>query len=44
MELVKENRIKPVIDRRYPLVETADAMRYLSNGHALGKVINKVVE
>lgn len=41
--LVKENKIKPVIDRWYPLAETADAMRYLSGGHALGKVIIKII-
>jgi NADPH:quinone reductase-like Zn-dependent oxidoreductase len=32
-------RLKPVIDRRYPLAHIADAMRYLEAGHARGKVI-----
>jgi NADPH:quinone reductase-like Zn-dependent oxidoreductase len=38
-KLVEDGRIKPVIDRRYSLDQTADAMRYLSEGHARGKVI-----
>jgi NADPH:quinone reductase-like Zn-dependent oxidoreductase len=28
-----------VIDRRYPLSETAEAIRYLEEGHARGKVV-----
>ena len=31
--------MKPVIDRVYPLGETAEAMRYLGAGHARGKVV-----
>jgi NADPH:quinone reductase-like Zn-dependent oxidoreductase len=38
-----DGRIKPVIDRYYPLHETAEAMRYLSDGHAHGKVVIEVV-
>jgi NADPH:quinone reductase-like Zn-dependent oxidoreductase len=38
-ELVEAGKVKPVIDRRYPLSETAEAMRYLGAGHAQGKVI-----
>lgn len=34
--------VKPVIDRTYPLPEAADAVRYLENGHARGKVIVQV--
>jgi len=38
-----ENReIKAVIERRYSLSETADAMHYLSEGHAQGKVIIEI--
>ncbi len=40
--LVAEGKLKPVIDRRYPLHETTEAVRYLSGGHALGKVIVEV--
>jgi len=42
MELVADGQVKPVIDRHYPLHQTAEAVRYLSSGHALGKVIIEV--
>ena len=29
----------PVIDRTYPLSETADAIRYVETGRAVGKVV-----
>jgi 2-desacetyl-2-hydroxyethyl bacteriochlorophyllide A dehydrogenase len=38
-KLVEEGKVKPVIDRRYPLSETAEAVRHLKNGHARGKVV-----
>jgi NADPH:quinone reductase-like Zn-dependent oxidoreductase len=38
-ELLEEGKIVPVIDRRYPLSEVAEAIRYLEEGHAKGKVI-----
>ena len=38
-ELVEAGKIKPVIDRRYPLSGTAEALRYYGEGHARGKVI-----
>ncbi len=38
-ELLQAGKVKPVIDRRYPLSETAAAMRYLEEGHAKGKVV-----
>ncbi len=38
-ELVETGKVKPVIDRRYPLSETAEAIRYLEEGHARGKVV-----
>ena len=38
-ELVKKGRVTPVIDRRYRLSELPEAMRYLEQGHARGKVI-----
>lgn len=38
-KLVEDGKIKPVIDRRYSLDKTADTMKYLSEGHARGKVI-----
>ena len=38
-ELLESGKVKPVIDRRYPLGETAEAIQYLEEGHAQGKVI-----
>lgn len=38
-ELIEAGKVVPVIDRRYPLSETAEAIRYLEEGHARGKVI-----
>ena len=37
--LLEVGKVVPVIDRRYPLSETAEAIRYLEEGHARGKVI-----
>jgi len=38
-ELIESGRVSPVIDRTYPLRETAEAFRYLDQGHAQGKVV-----
>jgi len=38
-ELFEAGKVVPVIDRCYPLSETADALRYLGQRHAGGKVI-----
>jgi NADPH:quinone reductase-like Zn-dependent oxidoreductase len=38
-ELLETGKVVPVIDRCYPLSETAEALRYLGQGHARGKVI-----
>jgi NADPH:quinone reductase-like Zn-dependent oxidoreductase len=38
-ELFEAGKVKPVIDRCYPLSEVAEAFRYLEEGHALGKVV-----
>jgi NADPH:quinone reductase-like Zn-dependent oxidoreductase len=38
-QLLEAGKVKPVIDRRYPLSETASAMRYLEEGHAKGKIV-----
>jgi NADPH:quinone reductase-like Zn-dependent oxidoreductase len=37
--LLESGKIKPVIDRRYSLDKTSDAMTYLSQGHSAGKVV-----
>jgi NADPH:quinone reductase-like Zn-dependent oxidoreductase len=38
-ELLQSAKIKPVIDRRYQLAEVPEALRYLEEGHARGKVV-----
>ena len=38
-ELLEAGKVIPVLDRCYPLSETAEAIRYLEKGHARGKVI-----
>ncbi|NMC39060.1 MAG: NAD(P)-dependent alcohol dehydrogenase [Bacteroidales bacterium] len=39
LKLVGQGVIRPVIDRRYPLEKTAEAVSYLKQGHSTGKVI-----
>ena len=39
IEMVEAGDVVPVIDWRYPLEEVADALRYLGEGHAKGKVV-----
>src|SRR5882724_3980163 len=38
-ELIEAGKVVPVIDRRYPLSKAADAIRYLEEGHAQGKIV-----
>jgi NADPH:quinone reductase-like Zn-dependent oxidoreductase len=38
-EMIEARKLTPVIDRAYPLEDTAAAIRYLEAGHARGKVI-----
>ena len=37
-ELIEAGKVTPVIDRTYPLSEVPDAIRYIEEGHARGKV------
>lgn len=37
--LLAAGKVTPVIDRCFPLAQAADAMRYLGEGHARGKVV-----
>ena len=38
-ELLEAGRVAPVIDRHYPFSEVAEAIRYLEEGHARGKIV-----
>ena len=38
-DLIQTGKVKPVIDRTYPFSQLPDAMRYLEEGHARGKVV-----
>jgi NADPH:quinone reductase-like Zn-dependent oxidoreductase len=38
-EMIEAGTITPVVDRVYPLAETADAMRYLETMQARGKIV-----
>jgi len=44
ISLVEKGKLKPVIDKTFPLEETAQAMQYLNQGHARGKVVINVVQ
>jgi NADPH:quinone reductase-like Zn-dependent oxidoreductase len=39
VELSQAGKITTVIDRRFPLSEVPEALRYLGEGHAKGKVV-----
>ena len=41
-ELLETGKVKPVIDRRYSLSETAKAVLYLEEGHAKGKIVIEI--
>ena len=41
-EFLEAGKVTPVIDRTYPLSETPEAIRYLEEGHARGKVVSTV--
>jgi len=44
IELIKSGKVKLVIDKRYSLSEAAEALRYLGEGHAKGKVVITVAQ
>ncbi len=37
--LIEAGKITPVIDRTYPLSQVPEAIRYLEEGHARGKIV-----
>ncbi|MFW0700123.1 NADP-dependent oxidoreductase [Pantoea sp. R13S299] len=43
-KLIEAGKIKPVIDRVFPFAETQDALQWLQQGHAKGKVVVKIHE
>jgi NADPH:quinone reductase-like Zn-dependent oxidoreductase len=43
-DLVREGKMKTVVDRRYPLAEAGVALEYIGTGRARGKVVVTVVE
>ncbi len=38
-EMIAAGKLTPVIDRRFPLSEVAEALRYVNDGRAVGKVV-----
>jgi NADPH:quinone reductase-like Zn-dependent oxidoreductase len=38
-ELIADGVVKPVIDRRFPLSQVVDALRWVDEGRARGKVV-----
>ncbi|WP_242926972.1 quinone oxidoreductase family protein [Pontibacter vulgaris] len=42
MKLVEEKKIRPIVDKVFPLEETEQAMRYMEAGKQFGKIVVKV--
>jgi len=38
-QILEDEKVRPVIDRTYPLTEVPEAIRYLEQGHAAGKIV-----
>ncbi len=43
-KLASEGHLKPVIDRQYTLDKTAEAVKYVNEGHARGKVLIQIAQ
>ena len=41
-ELLESGQIRPVVEKRYELSQSADALHYLGEGHASGKIVISV--
>ena len=37
--LIEDGKLTPVVDRTYPLADTAEGLRHVEQGHARGKVV-----
>ncbi len=42
-ELIEGGKLTPIVDRTYPLAETAEGLRHVEQGHARGKVVVTVM-
>ena len=38
-DLIAAGKVRPVIDRRFPLTEIVEALKWVDDGHAAGKVL-----
>jgi NADPH:quinone reductase-like Zn-dependent oxidoreductase len=41
-ELIEGGKLTPIVDRTYPLADTAEGLSYVEQGHARGKVVVNV--
>jgi NADPH:quinone reductase-like Zn-dependent oxidoreductase len=41
-DLMAKGRVKPFVEKTYPMVETANALRYFGEGHVRGKIVIEV--
>ncbi len=41
-EMIVSGKVRPIVDREFPLEEVGEAIRYLGDGHVRGKVVVKV--
>jgi NADPH:quinone reductase-like Zn-dependent oxidoreductase len=41
-EMAESGKLRPVIDKTFPLADTAAALAYVEGGHASGKVVVRV--
>ena len=39
IKLIETSKVKPIVDKIYPLDKAAEALRYFEEGHAKGKVV-----
>ena len=42
--MIEAGKVRPILDRSFPLTDVPDAIRYLETGHARGKVVIEVAE